>query len=272
MNYLDMREEEEQEEIDPFSMDAVISTPEPRAGRFVFYGNHGLGKTTLGANFPAPLLQRTEDGLRNIRVPHFPAVATTYGDIAKGINAVLRNPSAVQTFIHDSLDWTEPLVWAETCARENVPSIESPGYGKGYLLADSVWAELISGFDALRDAGVHVVLLAHAEITKFSPPDDEPYDRYDLALHKRARAMIHEWADVVGFCYEKTYTVSKTEGTGKNARTTTRGSGSGGRWLALERKSTHEAKNGFGLPAEIELTKDATTANRLLELIRTSYE
>lgn len=259
----------EEDASDPFSLEAVIDTPEPKALRCVFYGRHGIGKTTLAARFPNALLQRTEDGIRNIRVRHFPAVATSYRDIAAGINAVLRNPRAVGTFIHDSLDWTEPMVWAETCARENIPSIESPGYGKGYLLADSVWAELIAGFDAIRDAGVHVVLLAHAEVMKFSPPDADAYDRYDLALHKRARAMIHEWADVVGFAYEKVYTTSKTEGAGKGAKMITKGGGSGGRWLALESKSTHEAKNGYGLPAEVPL--DDTTATQLVDAIASSF-
>jgi hypothetical protein len=260
---------QDEDVMDPFSLEAVLDEPTPRALRMVFYGSHGAGKTTLGSRFPNALLQRTEDGLRNIRVRHFPAVAQSYGDIAKGINAVLRRPADVGTFVHDSLDWTEPLVWAETCERNNIPSIESPGYGKGYLEADKVWAELFQGFDAIRDAGVHVVLIAHAEVTKYTPPDSDAYDRYDLALHKRARAMVHEWADVVGFVHEKTYTRTIEEGAGKSKRIITKGAGSGGRFLYLERKATHEAKNGYGLPAEVPL--DENTAPELLVAIENSF-
>lgn len=254
---------------DPFSLDAVVDEATPRPIRTVIYGPHGIGKTTLASRFPNPIALFTEDGVRNIRIRRFPAVAQTFDDVERAIGSILRNPGDREAFVLDSLDWLEPLVWAKTCAEERIESIESPGYGKGYTLSDKWWSHLIAGFDALRDAGLHVVLLAHSEITRFNPPDSEPYDRYDLALHKRARAMIHEWADVVGFAYEKTFTISKEEGSGKSKKTITRGGGSGGRFLALERRSTWEAKNGYGLPSDIPLVEN--TAAQLLGAIYTSF-
>ena len=72
-------------------------------------------------------------------------------------------------------------------------------------------------FDALHDAGLTVLLLAYPpEITRFTPPDSEPYDRYDMALHKRARAMVHEWP--TSDSRTKRYTISKTVGKGANAK------------------------------------------------------
>lgn len=260
------------ETVDPWSLDSVVEKAEPRPIRAVFYGTHGVGKTTLASHFPNHIAAFTEDGRRNIKIRHFPQVATSYDDVARAIGAVLRNPSAYSTFILDSLDWFEPLVWSETCQRERIESIESPGYGKGYLLADKVWAEFLQGLDAIRDAGLHTVLLAHHEVTKHEPPDSDAYNRYDLALHKRARAMIHEWADVVGFCYEKGTVISKTEGSGKSAKTTVKGGGIVGRYLALTRKTTHEAKNGYGLPDELPLSKDDSTATNLLAMIAGSFE
>lgn len=257
--------------IDQFSMDAAIEEPIQKPIRAVFYGTHGVGKTTLASRFPNPIALFTESGERNIRIKRFPVKAETMDDVNRAIGAVLRNPQDRQTFVLDSLDWTEPLVWAETCRREGWSSIEQAGYGKGYVEADKVWSETLQGFDALREAGLHVVLLAHSEVTKFESPDADPYNRYDLALHKRARAMIHEWADVVGFCYEKTYLIQKEEGVGKGKKTTTRGGGSGGRFVALIRKSTHEAKNGYGLPAEIALSDDRSTADELLGRIAHSF-
>lgn len=257
------------ETYDPFSIDAVVDEPEARPVRTVIFGSMGIGKTTLASRFPNPIALFTEDGIRNIRMRRFPAIATTYQDVTRAISSIIRNPGDRQTFVLDSLDWMEPLIWAETCARNNIENIEAPGYGKGYLWADDVWAEIIRGFDAVRGAGLHVVLIAHSEITRFNPPDSEPYDRYDLAMHKRARAMIHEWADVVGFAYEKMYTTSKTEGSGKSAKTITKGAGSGGRYLALERRSTWEAKNGYGLPSEIPLAEE--TADELLGRIAHSF-
>lgn len=259
------------QEVNPFDVDAATDAVEQRPPRVVVYGQHGLGKTTLASHFPNPIALFTEDGKGAIAMRSFPQIATEYSHVVAAIKSVLRNPKDRQTFVLDSLDWLEPIVWAETCRRNDLANIEETGYGKGYLYADDVWAELFRGFDALHDAGLTVLLLAHSEITRFTPPDSEPYDRYDMALHKRARAMVHEWADVVGFAYEKVYTISKTVGKGANAKTTTRASGVGGRFLALERTATHEAKNRFGLPSEIELRHDASTADELLGRIAHSF-
>ena len=262
---------EEQSQLDPFSLDACVDEPTPRPVRAVVYGTDGIGKTTFGSHWPGVRALFTEDGRRSIRIRHFPHIATTYQDVINAMMAVLREPEKTGTFMLDSLDWLESLIWAETCARNNIESIEAPGYGKGYVFADDIWKELLRGFDALRDAGIHVLILAHNEVVRFNPPESEPYDRHDIKLHKRARAIVHEWADVIAFAYEKTYTTTRTEGSGKNAKTITKGGASGGRFLALERKSTHEAKNGFGMPAEIPFTKDATTAQQFLYLIAQSY-
>lgn len=255
----------------PFTLDACVETPTPRPVRAIVYGTHGVGKTTFGAHWPGVRALFVEDGRRSIRIRHFPALATSYQDVVAAMMATLSAPEQTGTFMLDSLDWLEPLIWAETCARNSLGHIEEPGYGKGYVLADDVWKELFRGFDALRDAGMHVLLLAHAEAVTFNPPESDAYTRHDLALHKRARAIAHEWADLVGFAYEKTNVKQRTEGTGKSAKTITKGGATLGRFLALERKSTHEAKNGFGLPAEIPFTQDATTATQLLDLIMQSY-
>ena len=44
-----------------------------------------------------------------------------------------------------------------------------------------------------------VLLLAHNEIKTQTPPDSEPYDKYQIKLHKSAAALIKEWADAVLF-------------------------------------------------------------------------
>lgn len=257
--------------LDPFSVEAATDDAEARPSRFVFYGPHGIGKTALAARFPNPIIAFTEHGKRNIRVRSFPQVITKADEMNRAIGGLLRGKHDRTTFVVDSLDWFEPIVWAETCARNNIGTIEEPGYGKGYLMADEVWSEFLSGMDALNEAGMHVVLLAHSDVTSFSPPESDKYDRYDIALHKRARAMLHEWADVVGFCYEKTYVKSIEEGSGKHKKITYKGGGSGGRILALERRSTWEAKNGYGLPAEIPLTDSDETATQLLAMIDESF-
>lgn len=257
--------------MDPWSLDAVVETPTVKAFRAVIYGTHGVGKTTLFSHFPNHVLARVEDGEGSINVRHFPNRVESYEHACRAIGAVLRDPSRYQFLGFDTIDWLEPLIWAETCQREKIESIESVGYGKGYLLADNVWREFLDGLNAVRDAGVNVILLAHHEVTQYAPPESEPYNRYDLNLHKRARAMIHEWADIVGFCHEKSTVIQKTEKVGKQEKTTTRAGGLVGRYIGFTRKPTYEAKNRYGMPDEIPLTKDHTTAGEILRLIIESY-
>lgn len=257
---------------DPWSLDAVVERPAPKAFRAVFYGTHGVGKTTLFSNFPGHVLARVEDGEGSINVRHFPKRVESYYDACQAIGAILRDPSRYQYLGFDTLDWLEPLIWAETCSREKIESVESLGYGKGYILVDKVWQEFIDGLNAVRDAGVNVIILAHHEVTQYSPPESEPYNRYDLAIHKRARALFHEWADIVGFCYDKTTVLTRTEKVSKTQeKLHVRAGGDGGKWVGLKRTPTYEAKNRYGMPNEIPLTKDATTANQILQLVANSY-
>ena len=75
----------------------------------------------------------TEDGLGKLQVPHFP-LATSYAEVAEALDALLDEDHAYSTVVVDSVDWLEPLIWAEACRRNGWQSIESPGFGKGYGL------------------------------------------------------------------------------------------------------------------------------------------
>jgi hypothetical protein len=112
----------------------------------------------------------------------------------------------------DSLDWTEPLVWAHTAFMGAKENIEDFGYGKGFKLADEHWRTLLDGLNALRANGMAVILIAHAAVKRFNAPDTDPYDRYQLKLHERAAGLVQEWADVVGFVHLETNTVTKDAG------------------------------------------------------------
>jgi hypothetical protein len=214
-----------------------------------YYGPGGVGKTTLAAGAPDPVVLAVEDGIGTLDVAHWPI--TSFADVMQAIGVLYSEEHDRKTLIVDSLDWLEPLLWAETCRKNSWASIEDAGYGKGYVAAAGYWRELIDGLRALRDErGMTIVLIAHNTIKRFDSPETEPYDRYLIKLHDRAANLVIEAADIVGFMNYRV-SVAKTE-TGFNKKVA-RGVGGGQRVLHLEERPGFIAKNRFGLPASIDL-------------------
>lgn len=229
--------------------------------RIVIYGPHGVGKNTFASAAPAPVLINLEDGQpSSLEIDGFP-LATSFADVMEAMGALYSEDHRFETVIVDSLDWLEPLVWAETIRRNNEanPSkqwntIEDAGYGKGYLATLDVWRDYIDAINALRnDKGMAVIQTAHADVKRFDNPETEPYDRYQIKLQKLASALIQEHADMVLFANYKS-SVTKTD---VGMKRVARGVGSGTRMLYTEERPAFIAKNRHNLPPELPLSWDA---------------
>lgn len=232
-------------------LSSIVTQHKRRPPCIVVYGLHGVGKTTFACSATRPIVVRTEDGLGVLDVPAFP-VARDYNEVIDALEALGRDSHAYRTVVVDSIDWMEPLVWAKTCADANVANIEAVGggFGKGYLAADGRWKLFLDRLTALRDRGMTVIVIAHAEIKRFDAPDTEPYDRYQIKLHKRASALLQEWADVIGFAHHEVF-VTKTE-SGFNKKIN-RGQGTGSRLLSLHEQPAYLAKTRYPLPESVPL-------------------
>lgn len=239
------------------SLSSISKQRAVAAPRVVIYGPQKIGKTTLAAGAPSPVFIQTEDGLASVDVPHFP-LARTFQDVIEAIGSLYSEQHDYQTAVVDSLDWLEPLIWSALCAEQSKANIEEFGYGKGYVLAAAKWQMFLDGLNALRtEKGMAVILLAHHEIKRFDAPDAEPYDRYQIKLHKTASALVQEWADVIGFANYRVLTKKEDVGFDKKV---TRAIGSGERLLHLSERPAFVAGNRYGMPDSIPLTWDAFLA------------
>lgn len=246
-----------------FTLDGVIEDLAPEPPKMIVYGPAGIGKTTFAAGFYNPILLPTEKGWGNLRIKRFPQIET-YHDLMTALGALFTDAHEFGTAVLDSLTSLERLVWAETARRHGKPGIEGWDYGKGYIEADEVWGEVLEGLSGLQATrGMSVVCIAHATVTRFNSPTAEPFDRYDIDLHKRAKALVQRWADIVGFAHWQSSTVSTDLGFKKKA---TRGISTGQRLIALEERPAWEAKNRFQLPPVMELD-----ANQFLGLLADRY-
>lgn len=221
----------------------------PKPPIIVLYGVRGVGKTTLAAGSSNPVLLRIEDGLGTLDVPHWPI--DSYQDVTAAIGALYSEEHTFKSVIVDSLDWLEPLIFAEACRQNGWENIETPGYGKGYEIALKVWREFMDGMRALRDEkGMTIVMLAHEKISTFNSPDVDPYDRYQLKMHNKSAALLEEAADIVAFM---NYRVSVRHVDAKDRNSPVRGVGGGQRVLYLEERPGRKAKNRFQMPETIDI-------------------
>lgn len=235
------------------TLGSLNSTRNDKPPLGMFYGVHGVGKTELASEFPDPYYLPTlgEEPPDGVDMPS-PGTAETLEDVFDVIGWLLTAEHDRKTFILDSVDGTENLVWAATCKRLGINSIEEAGFGKGYVEAETEWRELISGLMALRNSGIAVVLIAHTEITRFDSPTSDPYSRYSPKLHKRANALVQEAAQFVGFINYRHTIKEKEVGFNKKVG---HAEGSGERQIHLEERPGFLAKSRYSTPSAITYKK-----------------
>lgn len=238
------------------TLDAITREIERQPDRILMVGTEGVGKTTFAADAPSPIFLCAEDGLPPVlgEVPRFPT-PESYPEVLEALRVLVREDHDFETVVIDTIDWLEPMIWDELCTRNSWESIESPGYGKGYVAATGEWRKLLSALDVLRDRkGMEVILLAHATIKTFANPAGDDYGRYECKLHRGAAALVREWCDVNLFAVHEEF-VTEKKGRAKGVST-------GRRVIHTERTAAWDAKNRYALPAELPLSYDEYSAAR----------
>lgn len=216
--------------------------------RCVLYGVEGIGKTTFGANAPAPIFLGAEDGTAQMDVTRFPT-PETWQEVLDAVRVLASEEHKFETLVLDTLDWAEPMLWAHICKRDGFANVEAYGYGKGHSAALDEWRVFLSALERMRrDRPMHVILVAHSWIKPFKNPEGEDFDRYELKLQSKAAGLIKEWADCVLFSNYETFAT-------KDARTKkVKGVDTGARLLYTNRRAAYDAKNRYGLPESLPLS------------------
>jgi hypothetical protein len=235
------------------SLGSLKSSKTNHPPKILLYGVDGVGKTSLAAEFPNPIYLPTEGETPPSDVDmQTPGTIESYEALLDVFGELLSSEHDFGTVIVDSLDGMESLVWAATCRRLGINSIEEAGYGKGYIEADTEWKEYLSAVSALARSGLFVVQLAHPEIVRFDSPTSDPYSRYTIKLHKRANALVREQSDIVAFM---NYRISlKTADAGFNKKVT-HAEGGNERLVHLSEKAGFVAKNRYSMPDSFKYLK-----------------
>jgi hypothetical protein len=218
--------------------------------RLLIHGTDGVGKSTLGADAPAPIFLGAEDGTRQLDVARFPSLET-WQDARDAVATLQADPGGFRTLVIDSVDWLEPFVFAAVCKASNAASIEDVGggYGKGYAAALDLWRAFLADLERLQATrGINVILIAHSAATPFRNPEGDDFDRYQLKLRPNASGLLREWVDVVAFARFEEY-AHKAKGASR-----AKGVGTGSRIMSFTRTPAYDAKNRIGLPETLPLS------------------
>ena len=219
--------------------------------KVVIYGVEGIGKTTLAAQFPNPLFVDTEGGTEGYDVARTQAPQSW-----TALKGLLRDVAAERpcgTLVLDTADWAERLLCAELCAQHKWDSMETLGFGKCWQFALEEFGRMLDLLTDVRDAGMNVVVTAHAMVSKFEQPDEAAsYDRWTMKMYKKDAALLKEWADALLFVNYKT--IVEMVGEGFMAKGKARGAK---RTIFCTHQATWDAKNRWGLPDEVPLGYEA---------------
>ena len=189
-----------------------ISTGRQNAAyKVVIYGPEGIGKSTFAARFPDALFIDTEGSTKRMNVRRFPK--PTSWEMLMNMIREAKNNKLCSTLIVDTIDWAEQLCIKAVCSKADKNGIEDFGYGNGYVYEKEEFARLLDLLEEVVEAGINVVLTAHAQMRKFSQPDEVgEYDRWELKLGKKTGSqispLVKEWADMVLFANYRTVSVA----------------------------------------------------------------
>jgi hypothetical protein len=227
----------------------IIEGPQAKPQRVLVYGPEGIGKSTLASLAPDPIFVDVEDGTGQLEAKRLP-VPRDWGEMLAEIAYLADNELGASTIVVDTVDAAERLCAEHVCRKNGKPSIESWGYGKGYVILREEFEHLLQDLDRARAHGYNVVLVAHSCMRKFERPDESgAYDRFELKLNQKHTApLVKEWADAVLFCDYETFVTQDENGKAK---------ASGGRRVVhCDHSPVWDAKNRWGLPSTVGIDAD----------------
>ncbi len=227
----------------------IIRGKRPGAKKVVVYGPEGIGKSTFAARFPDPVFIDTEGSTKDMDVARTPA-PTSWAMLMDQVEYIRTHPGLCGTLVVDTIDWAEQMCVKHICDLHQKRGIEDFGYGNGYVYTKEEFGRFLNKLSEVINAGINVVLTAHAQMRKFEQPDEMgAYDRWELKLGKKTTSqtspLVKEWADMVLFANYKTYSVAADD---KGKKRKAQG---GSRVMYTSHHPCWDAKNRYGLPDEM---------------------
>lgn len=245
------------------------------ADKIIIVGEPGVGKSSLGANFPNPIFlcaDGEESGIRKLAeagtIPEstvwMPEIGIrgdgkTHGWVIflQALQALAQDEHDYKTVVLDCFDdgGFLDLAYHYHCLKAYEGDMGPKGFmnfQNGYATSvDEIKRATHGWIQAIIKKGINVVLLAHATTGTHKNPDGMDYNKYcPLINQKYVWPMLRGWADMV--LYMTYQTVVAKDGDKQKGKAI----GGSQRILYTKHTATIDAKHRHGLPAEILLPDD----------------
>lgn len=232
----------------------TITKPQNRPVIATITGDPGVGKTSLAATFPSPIFIRAEDGLQSIpedtRPDAFPLLQSP-SDLWDQFTALINEEHAYKTLVVDSVTELETMfgrhvVESDPKKPKSLAQAQG-GYGAGFQAVATMHARVRRAAQVLNDAGMHVIFIAHSDVSTIEPPDGDSYTRYDLRLHKKSMTHYVDNVDMVAYLRLQMF----THGDGDRKKAISDGT----RQAICHTSASNISKNRYGIEEPIEIVK-----------------
>ena len=244
----------------PSKLAGITAGALPNPRRFFFYGTRGIGKSSLAADAPNPIVFDMANATEHLHVARYPfGSEPTYPDVLAAIDDLSDSPHEYKTLVIEDTGDLESRIWKHLVATAPLPksgdkieTIEDFGFGKGYTIAEGEWRVLFAKLDALRlKKKMHIIFLGHSAVATFKNPHGENFDWWSPQIHKLAFGVLGANCDVVGFVTFDDATKQVRQGPSKKTIGAT-----GTRVIQLEHSASWFAKSRLPLPAMLDLEDD----------------
>lgn len=246
-----------------------VGKPADRPVIVTICGDSGLGKTTLAASFPSPIVIRAEDGLQGVPAEYRPdafPVLTDPEQLWEQLTTLLREEHQYKTLVIDSVTALERMFIQHVIDSDpkKPRSINQAlgGYGAGLQAVSALHQRVRKACGLINERKhMHIVFVAHADTETIELPDQDPYTRYSLRLGKKSVAPYVDDSDVVGFIKLETFTT----GDGERKKAISDGT----RQLVTYATASNVSKNRYGITENLVVEQGK---NPLIDFIPTLQE
>ena len=218
--------------------------------KLVGYGPEGVGKSTWASGAPSPIWLPLDNRTAHLDIRRLPQPAT-WDEALEGLRCLENEKHDYKTVVVDPVNWLEAKLAEKLTGDPLVDLTNWKSFNKGWDAAVPHWRLLVSQLERLWLRGMNIILLAHCNVRPFNDPEGPGYDRYELALDKKAAGLLKQWVDYVLFMKQEA--VGKIDQATKRAR----GQETGRRLIHTTWTAAFDAKFSGSMPSDLEMSWSA---------------